>query len=211
MKTISKLIGALGVAAGLWSAQPALAAIKCWTNSEGVRECGNVIPPEYAQQGSRTINSRGITTDIQGRAKTGAEFEAEQQRKAEEEARIEAQKKADEERIRQDNVLLATFASEQDIVMARNRKVTALEGTIEFTNASLNKLQAKLDQNRKRAANIERAGNPLPKELVGEMETVQGQIDSKKEYIATKRTEIEALRVEYETYLARYRQLMQQR
>ena len=27
------------------------AGIKCWTNNDGVRECGNAVPPEYAQQG----------------------------------------------------------------------------------------------------------------------------------------------------------------
>jgi hypothetical protein len=25
------------------------AAIKCWTNKEGVKECGDTVPPEYAQ------------------------------------------------------------------------------------------------------------------------------------------------------------------
>ena len=49
-------------------------AFKCWTNNEGVRECGNVVPPEYAQQKTRTINERGITTEVKERAKTKEEL-----------------------------------------------------------------------------------------------------------------------------------------
>ena len=33
-------------------ANPAGANIKCWTNEDGVRECGNKIPPEYSQGAS---------------------------------------------------------------------------------------------------------------------------------------------------------------
>ena len=27
------------------------ARMKCWTNNEGVKECGDTVPPEYTQQG----------------------------------------------------------------------------------------------------------------------------------------------------------------
>lgn len=32
----------------LVASMQANAAIKCWTNNEGVRECGNRVPPEYS-------------------------------------------------------------------------------------------------------------------------------------------------------------------
>ena len=43
-------------------ATPALsdaARIKCWTNNEGVRECGNAVPPEYAQKGHKEVSKSG--------------------------------------------------------------------------------------------------------------------------------------------------------
>ena len=39
----------------------AQARIKCWENSDGVRECGKTVPPEYSQQGHEEISSQGIT------------------------------------------------------------------------------------------------------------------------------------------------------
>ena len=35
------------------------ARFKCWTNSDGVKECGQNVPPEYAQQGHEEVNSLG--------------------------------------------------------------------------------------------------------------------------------------------------------
>ena len=53
------------------------ATIKCWTNSEGVRECGNSIPPEYSQQGHTELNSQGVVIEENERAKTAEELELE--------------------------------------------------------------------------------------------------------------------------------------
>ena len=40
---------------------PVQAAIKCWTNKDGVRECGNVVPPEYSQESHTTISLRNLS------------------------------------------------------------------------------------------------------------------------------------------------------
>ena len=45
-------------------------SIKCWTNKEGVRECGAVVPPEYSQQRVEIMNERGIVVDVKEAAKT---------------------------------------------------------------------------------------------------------------------------------------------
>ena len=56
---------------------PAEAAIKCWTNKDGVRECGNVVPPEFAQQGHDEVSSGGVTRESTRRAKSLEELKAE--------------------------------------------------------------------------------------------------------------------------------------
>ena len=38
---------------------PARAAIKCWTNHEGIRECGTAVPPEFVQQGHQELSKQG--------------------------------------------------------------------------------------------------------------------------------------------------------
>src|SRR3972149_4543035 len=78
------------------------ATVKCWTNNEGVKECGATVPPEYAQQEHKEINKQGIVVNVQERAKTDAEIaEAKRQEELAEEER-----KLAEEKSLHDSVLL---------------------------------------------------------------------------------------------------------
>jgi len=211
MNKIARLAPAVALLTGLFAADAALGAIKCWTNREGVRECGNAIPPEYAQQESRTVNEHGVTVDVKQRAKTAEELASESENKQTAEQRAAEEKRQQEARLKADQVLLDTFASEQDILMARDRKVSAVEGTIELTNNSLPKQQQRVDDYRKKIANLERSGKPVPEEMKADMALEQQKLDNKVAFIAAKKAEVDALRAEYEGYLVRYRELMLQR
>lgn len=183
------------------------AAIKCWTNSDGVRECGNVIPPEYAQQESRTIDKSGITINVKERAKTKEEVAAEKAAKAEEE-----QRKAEEQRIRDekknyDRVLLATFLTEEELIASRDRKASVIDASVEVTQASIDKLQQNLDKHKREAAKYERAGKPLPERLQQDMDSVKKQISDKESYIAMREQEKKDLFAKYAADLKRFREL----
>ncbi|MGM0593623.1 MAG: hypothetical protein ACQETD_03710, partial [Pseudomonadota bacterium] len=155
MKKMQKAVLLSVIAGAVLFAGSSQARIKCWTNSEGVRECGNAIPPEYAQQESETINERGLTVERQERAKTKEEL-AEERRRAEEEARRKAEEaRRREEQARYDRVLLSTFLSEQEIIESRERKVGAIDATIEVTRITIDKLEADLEKEQKRAAGYE--------------------------------------------------------
>ena len=58
------MISLLGVS------QMAQARIKCWTNKDGVRECGESVPPEYAQKSHQELSDQGTVIEEQARAKT---------------------------------------------------------------------------------------------------------------------------------------------
>ncbi|MCK5639937.1 MAG: hypothetical protein KAJ19_04040, partial [Gammaproteobacteria bacterium] len=59
--------------------QAAIAGFVCWTNNEGMKECGNTVPPEYAQKETRKRDTQGRITEVKKRAKTRAEIEAARQ------------------------------------------------------------------------------------------------------------------------------------
>lgn len=194
---------------GLCLALPgsAFAAIKCWTNKEGVRECGNVVPPEYAQKETRTINERGITVEVKERAKTPEEQEQERAAKEAAEARLAEEKKRQQEQAAYDRVLLSTFTTEQELFASRDRATGAIDATIEISNATANQLGRKLDDLKKRAAGLERAGTPLPADLKDDMASLERQIEDKQAYIETKKQEKAQLLLKYEADLQRYREL----
>lgn len=181
-----------------------VAGIKCWTNRDGVRECGNMVPPEYAQKETRTVDKHGITTDVNKRAPTRAELAEQERQKAAEQKRLEAEKRQEEieakrreKQAKYDRVLLATFLTEEDIIRSRDRKVSSIDASIELTNITKDKLQKKLEKEKQRAA----------KNNQNDIKSLQKQIDEKKKYVASKQREKKELIAKYAADLERFREL----
>ncbi len=188
--------------------QPATAGkFKCWTNSEGVKECGSFVPPEYSQQRIETRNSSGRVIEIKERAKTKEELEeiARQKKLAE----IEAAKRAEQKK--KDDILLKTFTRERDINMLRDSKVSVIEGIITVTKSNNKTLNKKLQKLQRRAANVERRGKKPPQRLLDDIASIEKQIARNKELIKQKRQEQEMIRAKFNKQLERFRYLMQER
>lgn len=190
------------------------AEIKCWTNRDGVRECGNAVPPEYAQQETRTVNKEGFTTEVKERAPTKEELEAREQQADAERRRIEEEKRqqaVEKQRIKEqqnnDRVLLATFLNEEEILRSRDRKLLAIDANLELTRITIDKLKGKLEAEQARVANLERQGKPIPERNQEDINNLQKQIGDKQRYHDSKVEERQALIDEYEAYLARFREL----
>lgn len=186
---------------------PVAAGIKCWTNKEGVRECGNAVPPEYAQAGHEEKSSSGMTVRKQTRAKTPAEVAAE---RAEREAatKLQAQREAEQRRqAAADKVLLDTFGSEDDLKLARDGQILNIDSQVKLTEGHIAKLQKSLDQMIGKAADHERRNQPVPKDLAENMDSVRSQIAEHRRFISDKHAEKEALHRKFEQDIARFREL----
>ena len=181
----------------------AYARFKCWTNSEGVKECGQSVPPEYAQQGHEEVNKLGITVNKQERAKTEEEI-AEEKRLAEEKRKAERLKT---EKEREDRILLETFSNVEDINMTRDGKIASLESQIGLSNQRIEKLQSDLDLLISKAALQERKGKQPSDALLKDIDSLKNQIENNEQFITNTRKEQEALREEYATYVKRYEEL----
>jgi hypothetical protein len=177
--------------------------IKCWHNKDGVRECGNVVPPEYAQQGSEIKDRFGVTVGETGRAKTLEELEAERAANKTHELEAEAAKK----REAQDRVLLDTFTTEDDMVLTRDGQIAHLESQIHLVESHIDKLQKNLDQMIERAAETERRGEKPADEVVKNIDNVRNQLTDNHKFIETKRNEQDVIRARFATDIARFREL----
>lgn len=209
MKMTMKRLPALllfiaGVLALPLSAQ---AAFKCWTNKDGVRECGNAVPPEYAQKQSETINERGITVDVQERAKTREELEQAKKQEEEEKRLQQEEEKRRKQQETYDRVLLSTFLSEQEILESRDRKIASIDASIELTHITIDKLTKDLERERKRAANLERKGKSIPENMQKSIDSLQRQIADKQSYIQAKEQEKDDLKQKYAKDMERFREL----
>jgi len=179
------------------------ARIVCWTNKDGIRECGDKIPPEYSQHGHQELNPQGIVVEETEAAKSDAELE-ELKRIAAERAREE--RMAEKQR-RRDRMLLDTFSSVKDIERARDNKIEAIDMLISLAERRITKLKQDKDRLIRRAARIERAGNPPPEQIIKDISSIDQQIKDNNQYIATKRKEQKEIRLRHNQDIARFKEI----
>ena len=180
--------------------------IKCWTNKEGVRECGTTVPPEYSQEGHEVINEQGRVIGEKKRVKTEAEIEAQQKQ----EAIALAKKKAEAEQKRKDKILLDTYTKVADIEKVRDDNIRVIQSRITLTKSRIEKTQADLDQRIQTAANEERNGKKPNAALRKDIETLRNRIKNNQEFIAEREKEIQDVKTAYDADIKRFRELQGQ-
>ncbi len=181
----------------------AQARIKCWENSDGVRECGKTIPPEYSQQGHEEISSQGVTVEKTDRAQTEEE-RAEEERLAAIQAKEDAIKA---EKAAEDKILLDTYSNTDDIQLTSDGKIAALDSTIKLASKRNEKMRLDLENHTSTAAAAELAGNQPPGELIEDIESLQRQIKNNEKFITDKRMEQEDIKKEYADKIVRFEEL----
>ena len=186
---------------------PTSAGIKCWTNDEGVRECGDAIPPEHAQKGHREMTETGVTVSTTDRAKTKEELRVLRA----EEARLAAIRAEEARKVRQrklkDRVLLSTFNSEEDLTRAHEGQVAAIDVRIEHTEQILRQLENTLEDLRGQAAKLERSGKAMTPELERQITRVERQLQDSHKFIEKRRLQKAQLAAQFAEDLDRYREL----
>lgn len=205
MKKINKLtLPCVLIAAStiIYSGQT-FARIVCWTNNEGVRECGDRVPPEYSQTKREELSEQGLVVEEHERAKTAEELEKEKEMEA---------KQAEEERMaadreKQDQILLRTFASVDEIEVTRDDKLKAIESSISLANTRNEKLQKDMDGMLEKAAEAETSGKEPPKHLLEDIATLERQINNNNKFVKDKRTEQEEIKQAYEVDIDRFKKL----
>ncbi len=186
---------------------PASAGIKCWTNEDGVRECGDAMPPRYSQKAHRELSERGVTVSTTKRAKTKEELRIEREEathlaviRAEEARKIRARKS-------KDRILLSTFTSEKDLTLAHEGQVAAIDTGIDHTEKILKQLEQSLEQLHARAATLERNGKPITPELESRIAKVERQMQDSHTFIEERRLQKAELAAQFVEDRVRYREL----
>lgn len=188
---------------GLGLSGVAHAKFKCWTNSDGVKECGNAVPPEYAQKSHQELSESGMVKKETERAKTDEEL-AEQKRLE----KIQAEKdKLAAEQKKKDAILLQTYSSVEDIERARDERVTQLEAAIKLTEARSEKINGDLDKRIQKAAAAERAGKTPSEALLKDIESLKRQIKNNNKFIEDKRAEQEVIKENHAKDIAHFKKL----
>lgn len=181
--------------------------IKCWTNDDGVRECGDVVPPKYSQKGHRELSRQGVTVSEQKRARSKEEVELQRRAKRKQKAQREREARLAREQAAKDRVLLDTFTTEEDLVLAHQGRLAAIDIRVRHTRQIVNGLKADLSQLRKQAAGEERSGRTISDGLENKISGAKQQISEHLFFISERHSEKIELDRQFSKDLARYRRL----
>ena len=132
-----------------------------WVDSEGNVHFSDSVPPEHVKQERTELDKRGLEVGTIGAAKTPEEIaqEAELERLRREKQRLIDEREA------ADRVLERTFRSVDDMVLARDGKIASIDLLIKLSESNIRQHKKKLNQLQTQAAELERAGKPVPHKL----------------------------------------------
>ena len=179
------------------------AAIKCWKNDSGARECSFTVPKKYAGREIQILNNQGQVIRT-----IPAEKTPEQKARDAELARIEAEKKRilDEQR-RKDRILVNTFVSVEDILLNRDSKLAAIDSIIQITKNNRAKQQKILDKHTQIAGNFERKSQKVPKKILADIKKSKARIKKYNDFIDSRKQEKLALHLQYDADIKRFKEL----
>lgn len=205
MKPVSRLLtfSALVFAVTLLPAQAA--SFKKWQDENGQWHYGPTIPPEYRDKEHSVLNERGILIERKERAKTPEEIERD---KALQALRLEQQKLKQEQEAR-DRILLNLYRNEDDLVMARDGKLTQLDSQIRLKHKDIRRYKKRLSEFQAIAARVERSGKQLAPKHRENLRSTQRSIEKSYAMILNLEDEKVALVEKYDFDLARFRHLRQ--
>lgn len=180
--------------------------IKCWTNDDGVKECGNVVPPQYSQKGHVELSGEGTVVKEVAAAKSKEEI-AEEQRKEEE-------KRKCQEQANKDQALLNLFSKAEDIEIARQAIVSTIDGQINSIQTivdSLEKNLQELERNFEESKDNKDVPDSQRETMKRNIESAKQRINNNQDTLNTRIKEREDANKEYDLYAQRFKEIKARR
>ena len=175
----------------------------CWTDDNGVRACGDTVPPQYAKKEREIRNEQGVVIDTKAREKTPEELAAEA--KAAEAAKLA--KDAAEQAAGYDRYLTQSFSKVTDLEAARDERLITIKGRLSLAERSLSDSEKTLADLRKRTENARAEGKEPDAKLTKTLKEFETGVAEGQAAVSALKVERVNLLAKYEKDIARYREL----
>ena len=172
-----------------------------WVDAQGLTHYGDTIPPEYASKEQHVINSQGIETEHVDAQKTAEQVAAEEQRKVD--AELAASR---------DKNLLNTYVSVSEIERLRDQRLALLSDQVKVTGQFLEVLNGRLKKLRISSMRFKPYSNdpnapPMSDQVAEDLVRVGNDIHTQEQNLREKRSEEAAMTKQFESDIARFKQL----
>lgn len=175
--------------------------IKKCQDGQGKWHYGDTADAECARSKVIELDQRGIQRREISAPLTEQELKARQAKLQEE----EEERKRLEEQQRRDQLLLATYAVEADIISMRDRKISEIGAQIAAAETTLKSLRASLTRIQAQADDERRGGKPLSPQTSKTLANNETQIARYEASIEKMRKDQDDMRTQYQTDLERFR------
>jgi len=181
--------------------QPSTRKVYEWVDEHGLRHYGDHIPPEYAGQEQHIVNAQGIEVQRLEAQKTPEQLAAENQKK------LEA-----EQRESRDRNLLSTYVSVQEIERLRDQRLALVQDQIKVTNQFLELLDGRLRKLSANGMNFKPYSNdpkapPMSDQMTEDLVHIGNDLRTQQQNLQQKRTEEETMSKQFESDIARFKEL----
>lgn len=201
MQKIASLI--LLTIALAWAAPADAGKLYKWVDEDGKVHYTDTPPPESSKQERDVLNKQGQVTETLERQKTPEEIAAEKAREEE----LRKQKEAEEAQAAKDRALLSTYTNVEQIEMAREGRVTAIESQINVVSSTIANLEERLSGLEQQAAQIRNNDRPVPDNLQKRIQDTRDELLNNQRYLMRKQEEREDTREKYNADIKRYKEL----
>ncbi len=178
-----------------------------YVDANGTTVVKDYLPPEVVSKGYTILNESMQVLEVVPPVKTREQLLAEkrerQQREKEERERREAAKR--------DAELLRQFTHVEDIMRARDTQLGAIDVQISIRTGQSALLTSQLEEIQKHAADYERRGQPVPAELVRNIQESQRQLAENRNFVDTQNKEKERVADKFKGDIIRFKELQAQR
>jgi len=165
-----------------------------WVDGEGIVHYGDSIPAEYSEIERQVVNEHGITVGVMRAKKTEEELA--------EELRLEQLAKDRELQRRQDQALLATYLSVDEILMHRDRRVELFQAQSRVTELYLRNLQRRMATLQTEASTFRPYSDDPDAPMIGP--DLANDMSATKETIERHERNLARFRQDEETIVARF-------
>lgn len=160
------LIAAASLIAACWSAGVAAQQLFKWTDEQGEVHYTDQVPPSQADKARARLSGEGVQVEEVPRAPTAEEIQAAmdlERQKAQEAERL-AEQRAEDER------LLQTYRTIEDLELARDGKIAAVDALIQVKRDGVRAETARLIELHAEVKDLEKAKKPVPVALMDEID-----------------------------------------
>ncbi len=173
-----------------------------WVDEDGKIHYEHALPPDYADRAHERLYDGRVLERVD-RAMTLEEREAAMAAIAAE----QSDRSQDQSRESRDRLLLAAFSSEDDILRTRDSELSLIQNRARSVDATRENSLYHYHRLVARAAELERAGRPVPDGLAEDMQDAFAQVMDHHQDLERAQRRIRRTEASFEEDLRRYREL----